>query len=113
MKEIIIDGVDVAGCVQLVEEPSYPCGLGGECNGWENCYYKQLKHLEQENKELKEELTELEEKFLTLNGKSYSYYMTLQEIKEIAEFHITQADSEDIQEDMKQIIRLITKAEEE
>lgn len=52
-KEIIIDGVNVAGCVQLVEEPFYPCGLGGECKGWENCYYKQLKLLEQENAELK------------------------------------------------------------
>ena len=51
-EEIIIDGVNVAGCVQLIEEPFYPCGLGGECKGWENCYYKQLKRLEQENKEL-------------------------------------------------------------
>lgn len=51
-KNIIIDGINVAGCVQLVEEPFYPCGLGGECKGWENCYYKQLKRLEQENKEL-------------------------------------------------------------
>lgn len=39
------------------------------------------------------------------------YEKTLQEIKEIAEFHTTQADSEDVQEDMKQIIALITKAE--
>ena len=46
-KNIIIDGVNVAGCVQLVKEPFYPCGLGGECKGWENCYYKQLKRLEQ------------------------------------------------------------------
>ena len=52
-KEVIIDGVDVAGCVQLIEEPFYPCGLGGECEGWDNCYYKQLKRLEQENADLK------------------------------------------------------------
>lgn len=55
-KEIIIDGVNVAGCVQLVEEPFYPCGLGGECKGWENCYYKQLKRLEQENAKLKQDI---------------------------------------------------------
>ena len=60
-KEIIIDGVNVAGCVQLVEEPFYPCGLGGECKGWENCYYKQLKRLEQEIAELKAENEKLKE----------------------------------------------------
>lgn len=38
---------------------------------------------------------------------------TLQEIKDIAEFHITDADSEDVQNDMEQILDLITKAEEE
>lgn len=41
--------------------------------------------LEAENGRMKTEITELEEKFLTLNGKSYSYYLTLQEIKAIAE----------------------------
>lgn len=55
-EEIIIDGVNVAGCCQLIEEPFYPCGLGGECKGWENCYYKQLKRLEQERDKLKTEL---------------------------------------------------------
>lgn len=41
------------------------------------------------------------------------YKQTLQEIKEIAEFHITDDDCEDVQNDMEQIIDLITKAEEE
>ena len=41
--------------------------------------------LKAENERLKAEITELEEKFLTLNGKSYLYYTTLQEIKEIAD----------------------------
>lgn len=48
-----------------------------------------------------------------LQYKNNEYKQVLQEIKMIAEFHITQADSEDIQEDMKQIIDLITKAESE
>ena len=46
---------------------------------------KENAELKAENVKLKEEMTELEEKFLTLNGKSYSYYTTLQEIKTIAE----------------------------
>lgn len=44
-----------------------------------------IAELKAENAKLEEEITELEEKFLTLNGKSYSYYLTLQEIKTIAE----------------------------
>lgn len=45
-KQIIIDGIDVAGCVRL-QDDEISCELGGECKGWENCYYKQLKAKEQ------------------------------------------------------------------
>ena len=45
-KQIIIDRVNVAGCVRL-QDDEISCDLGGECKGWENCYYKQLKHKEQ------------------------------------------------------------------
>lgn len=31
--EIIIDGVDVAGCVRL-QDDEISCDLGGECKGW-------------------------------------------------------------------------------
>lgn len=54
-KEIIVDGVNVAGCVRL-QDDEISCDLGGECEGWENCYYKQLKRKEQECEELKEQL---------------------------------------------------------
>lgn len=71
-----------------------------------------------ENAELKAENERLEE--LKCNFKEYyctcnteKYVQCLQEIKEIAEFHITDADSEDVQNDMKQILDLITKAEVE
>lgn len=54
-KEIIIDGVNVAGCKYLnkvVNEEPY-CNIDEEhlytCSSDENCYYKQLKRLEQEN----------------------------------------------------------------
>lgn len=43
--------------------------------------------------------------------KLYKLKSCLQEIKEIAEFHITQADSEDVQEDMKQILQKISEVE--
>lgn len=38
---------------------------------------------------------------------------TLQEIKEIASFHTTNSDNEDVQNDMNEILTLIKKAEEE
>jgi cell division protein FtsB len=67
-EEIIIDGVNVAGCDGLNKNslPLKQCNLlqfktkdGGIAGRWctdhSNCYYKQLKRLEQENKELKEQ----------------------------------------------------------
>ena len=66
--------------------------------------------LKAENERLKEENWNFEE--VVKLCRCEQYQQTLQEIKAIAEFHITQADSEDVQEDMKQIIDLITKAEE-
>jgi cell division protein FtsB len=69
--------------------------------------------LKDENVKLKTEMTELEEKFLTLNGKSYSYYTTLQEIKTIAEraFAVCDDDCGNANK-FKEIIEL-TKEEEE
>ena len=67
-KQIIIDGVDVAGCVRL-QDDEISCDLGGECKGWENCYYKQLKRKEQECEELKETIDD----FITDNSYLYSY----------------------------------------
>lgn len=60
-EEIIIDGVNVAGCVRLQDDKT-SCDLGGECKGWENCCYKQLKRLEQEieaYKQSEQEATEI------------------------------------------------------
>lgn len=66
VEEVYIDGVNVAGCCQLIEEPFYPCGLGGECKGWENCYYKQLKQAENTVNECHKYLAELEDKIESL-----------------------------------------------
>ena len=54
-KQVIIDRVNVAGCVRL-QDDEISCDLGGECRGWENCSYKQLKRKEQKCEELEKEL---------------------------------------------------------
>lgn len=68
-EEIIIDGVDVAGCEYLnkvVNEEPY-CNIDEEhlytCSSDENCYFKQLKHLEQENFELKSDVLKWQKAF--------------------------------------------------
>ena len=60
-KQIIVDGVDVSECNfcewKSSDIPQCRIRLASfepTCKGY-NCHYKQLKHLEQENKELKEE----------------------------------------------------------
>ena len=75
-EEIMIDGVDVAKCVFLNKTNGFKhcyCTnakdtLGDErdtryggCEYNENCYYKQLKRLEQENAKLKKALKEIRE----------------------------------------------------
>lgn len=79
-KQKIIDGVNVAGCVRL-QDDEISCELGGECKGFGNCYYKQLKRKEQECEalqmsdneageiiaELKAECKELKKKVKELN----------------------------------------------
>lgn len=57
----------------------FNCGFKEDCR-----YYQKAAELKAENERLKEEYEVLQEKFLNLNCKSYSYLMTLQEIKEIA-----------------------------
>lgn len=55
MEEIIIDGVDVTGCEHRFDDNL--CALLDQyfCEDTD-CYYKQLKRLEQENERLKEEV---------------------------------------------------------
>ena len=65
-KQIIIDGVDVSGCVALkddgIKKPL--CRAGGITSvykSYQNCYYKQLKRKEQECEELKVEVKKQKE----------------------------------------------------
>lgn len=52
-EEIIIDGVDVAGCEHFKINRGFNCYKGYNCTDKEcsDCYYKELKHLQRENKE--------------------------------------------------------------
>lgn len=61
----IIDGVDVSGCGYAEKSIPVDCSIDN-CFCYENndCYYKQLKKIEQENAKLKEKLEKIKE-FIT------------------------------------------------
>lgn len=104
-EEIIIDGVNVAGCEFCKPNPLYKIEYACHCRGCvqddglhvhsscehnPNCYYKQLKCKEQENKELKEDVLKWQKAFsrqYQINeNKGYSkaeenYRSALEEIK--------------------------------
>ena len=98
-----------------------------ECERLTRDYFKQNEWLKEQKKELdqfKEENDELKrtimykcpqcgDEYLSPIGASLyeennKLKQTLAEIKEIAKWHTTSADSEDIQEDMKQILQKIS-----
>ena len=87
MKEIIIDGVNVAECYNLKQyndtEGNMMCMeyIDGGCEG-HNCYFKQLKRLEQENARLKEEKLKYYQQTLDDEIKLNELYQTLQKINE-------------------------------
>ena len=62
-KPIIIDGIDIAGCVYYKQECIANCGMFAlgdfKCEG-QICLYKQLKRKEQEYNKLKQILTDIE-----------------------------------------------------
>ena len=114
-KQIIIDGVDVAKCRCFTSEWDFNncrhiC-KGTECKYKRLWYKKQLKRKEQKCEELKEALNEGCLQYLTLMTEQRVLLKILTEIKEIAEWHTTSADSEDVQEDMKQILQKIGECE--
>ena len=85
-KEIIIDGVNVAGCIYFQQEDDeYTCGAE-ECNGavvgcraCDNCYYKQLKRKEQEIAKLKAENERLKEENINLKWQQESDYQMVED----------------------------------
>ena len=87
-KQIIIDGVDVAGCEDYGYrgKARYWCHNYDEpCTDYPNCYYKQLKRKEQECEELKHEVELMMD---CASCKVDECKQTLTEIKEIAEIEI-------------------------
>lgn len=78
----------------------------------------QLEQFKAENKELKEQLKkeiEASQKWYQLHTEEHFTKLkaeqVLSEIKEIARWHTTSTDSEDIQDDMKQILQIISEVE--
>ena len=86
-KQIIIDGVDVSGCVQFIQDEKDCCNLGGSCKGWTNCYYKNWKRKEQECEALgkinKNLLNENQDLRRTLNEISHNIITKEQECKRL------------------------------
>ena len=89
-EEIIIDGVNVAGCLyhrmnnKMAMCTTCNSGKGSPfCEYEKDCYYKQLQRLKQENEKLKKENAEL----LTVSCllEDNKYRKALEEIREIAE----------------------------
>lgn len=84
-KEIIIDGVDVSGCIYL----PYCEDKQGNCGNNPNCYFKQLKRKEQECKDLKEEIICLKKQGGILladkNAFQIGYDTSMARVKELEE----------------------------
>ena len=76
MDKVIIDGIDVSECEHLnacdkkmkcVILQDDVCEIDPYCKGYD-CYYKQLKRLQQENNELKKEILNQAGQILTLSA---------------------------------------------
>lgn len=67
-EEIIIDGVNVAGCDFVSKIGGCDSYTDGVCEG-HNCEHKQLKRLAQENKELKKQIESVLEKIKSIVDK--------------------------------------------
>ncbi len=95
-EQIIIDGVDVSGCIlRRRKEPNCTVCNGYsskvfefDCSDFKNCYFKQLARKTQEYEELKEEYEAVKsesftrEELITLQEKDIdSYRKALEEIK--------------------------------
>lgn len=122
-EQIIIDGVNVYGCVQFIQEEGDCCNLGGSCKGWPNCYYKQLARKTQECEELLKENQQLRNslsdslmfKFTGQENETNRYRKALEEIKGIAVSTLGHVDfvGKRNREEIEQILLIISKAEGE
>lgn len=91
--EIIIDGVNVAGCEQLhsvnghyEDKNSFICDeyIDGECNG-HNCLYKQFQRLKQENEKLKIENSNFDKQLYVNQEMFKNHNIRMQKFKQVLE----------------------------
>jgi len=97
-EKIIIDGVDVSEC-EWFGCTGYSCTDEYKdyiCKNNSDCYFKQLKRLEQENKKLLEINDDIKDRYCELyknadqlTNKTYRYKQALEKIREITDEYIT------------------------
>ena len=92
-KPIMIDGVDASGCTYFKKNNKMPMcracnsGVGSSyCEYHKDCYYKQLKHKEQEYEELKKANDGILTTIRILAKNNIKLRKILTEIKEIASY---------------------------
>ena len=126
MKEIIIDGVNVAECgaykdSHCIDKTSIMFCDTNLCSNYPYCYYKQLKRLEQENEALKQTENEAKEIIAELKTENeelekenslIGYNLTLKE-KENEELRQVRKDLPDIQSPYVVLYRQIKQENEE
>lgn len=82
-KSIIIDGVDVSGCIYYRGDITANCGMFAlgdfKCNE-QICLYKRLKRLQQENKNYKTTLQEIKD-YINSQGISNKWNMQIQRFR--------------------------------
>ena len=115
-KRIIIDGIDVSGCVYYADgKCTNSHMIQSNCKNVAVCYYKEYKRKEQECEELKEILNEGCLHNLTLMTEQRVLLRTFAEIKEIAEKEVNNrmlfADKESFCDFIK-ILQKISEVEE-
>lgn len=89
--EIIIDGVNVAGCKYYHYKgctANNLCKCNSRLNVCKNCYYKQLQRLKQENEKLRKANFDYNIACCRLEEYGKHLKQALEEIKEIAEYSI-------------------------
>lgn len=103
-KEIYIDGVKVEECSYYNKDNTpYCCEVwDNECEA-QNCYFKQCKRLEQENKELKEEIRFHNKENSSLLAERNAAQIGYDEIREVRERY--RSALEEIRNDLKEVCK--------
>lgn len=92
-KQIIIDGVDITGCVNCLrfcmttKKPEAICKIYEYCSKKPDCYYKQLARKKQECKKLNDKIIDMnsiiEDAAINLGNKDFTLYDLPFEIKKL------------------------------